>query len=223
MSDHDFRDAKRQLSGVLAKAESKALRWMALHTPARVNSDHLTLLGMLAMIGAGVCYSLSGRERQYLHAVNACLVLNWLGDSLDGTLARYRNRLRPRYGFYVDHIVDTVGTFFLVGGMALSGYMSERVALFLLIAYYMLSINVYLTAYSLGSFKISFGAFSPTELRILLIAGNLFLLHIPKVQLLGRPYLLFDVGGTVGILGMVLILAVTTVINTVKLYRLERI
>jgi archaetidylinositol phosphate synthase len=223
MPDHVFRDAKRQLSGVLARAESKVLLWMARHTPAWVNSDHLTLLGFFAMIGAGLCYSLSGKESLYLHAVNACLVLNWVGDSLDGTLARFRNRLRPRYGFYVDHIIDTLGTLFLVGGLAFSGYMSERVALFLLIAYYMLSINVYLTAYSLGTFKISFGAFSPTELRILLIVGNLFLFYTPKVQVLGQFYLLFDVGGTIGILGMILILVVTTVTNTVKLYRIERI
>jgi phosphatidylglycerophosphate synthase len=223
MPDHVFRDAKRQLSGVLAKAESEALHWMARHTPARVNSDHLTLLGFFAMIGAGLCYSLSGKEGLYLHAVNACLVLNWVGDSLDGTLARYRNRLRPRYGFYVDHIIDTFGTLFLVGGLAFSGYMSERVALLVLIAYYMLSINVYLTAYTLGTFKISFGAFSPTELRILLIVGNLFLFYTPKVRLLGQFYLLFDVGGTIGIFGMVLILVVATVINTVKLYRAERI
>ena len=223
MSDQVFRDAKRQLSGALAKGESMALQWMARHTPARINSDHLTLLGLIAMIGAGLSYSLSGKGGLYLHAVNACLVLNWVGDSLDGTLARYRNRLRPRYGFYVDHIIDTFGTLFLVGGMAFSGYMSERVALLLLIAYYMLSINVYLTAYSLGTFKISFGAFSPTELRLLLIVGNLFLFYSPKVQLLGQSYRLFDVGGAIGIFGMVLILITTAVTNTVKLYRIERI
>ena len=223
MPEQVFRDAKRQLTGLLAQAESEALHWMARHTATRVNSDHLTLLGFLAMIGAGLCYSLSGKESFYLHAVNVCLVLNWVGDSLDGTLARYRNRLRPRYGYYVDHIIDTIGTLVLVGGLAFSGYMSERVALFLLIAYYMLSINVYLTAYSLGTFKISFGTFSPTELRILLIMGNLFLLYKPKVSVFGQIYLLFDVGGTIGILGMVLILVVTTVINTVRLYRIERI
>lgn len=223
MADQAFQDAKRQITGVLARAEATALWWMARHTPAWVNSDHLTLLGFISMLGAGLSYSLSGKQRLYLHAVNVCLFLNWVGDSLDGTLARYRNRLRPRYGFYVDHISDTVGILFLIGGMGLSGYMTTTVSLFLLIAYYMLSINVYLAAYCLGTFKISFGAFSPTELRVLLIVGNLFLFVQPAVHMLGQDYLLFDVGGAVAIFGMILILSVTTIINVVRLYRLEKI
>jgi phosphatidylglycerophosphate synthase len=223
MPEQTFEDAKRQQLGLLARVESSVLLWMARHTPAWTNSDHLTLLGFLGMIGASICYSLSGKDKLFLHAVSACLVLNWLGDSLDGTLARYRNKLRPRYGFYVDHIVDTFGTCFLIGGMALSGYMSERVALLLLIAYFMVSINVYLATYCLGTFRISFGAFSPTELRVLLIVGNFFLFYKPEVHLLGRLYLLFDVGGTIGIIGMLLILIATTVINTARLYRMERV
>jgi phosphatidylglycerophosphate synthase len=223
MPERTFQDAKRQQLGLLARAESRVLLWLARHTPAWINSDHLTLLGFLGMIGAGICYTLSGRDKLFLHAVSVCLVLNWLGDSLDGTLARYRNKLRPRYGFYVDHIVDTFGTFFLIGGMALSGYMSERVSLFLLIAYFMVSINVYLAAYCLGTFRISFGAFSPTELRVLLIVGNFFLFYKPKVHVLEQSYLLFDVGGVIGIVGMVLILVVATVVNTTRLYRMERV
>ena len=223
MVERTFQDAKRQQMGLLARAESRVLLWLARHTPAWINSDHLTLLGFLSMIGAGVCYSLSGKDKLFLLVVSICIVLNWLGDSLDGTLARYRNKLRPRYGFYVDHIVDTFGTFFLLGGMALSGYMSERVTLFLLIAYFMVSINVYLAAYCLGTFKISFGAFSPTELRALLIVGNFFLFYRPKVHVLGQLYLLFDVGGVIGIFGMILILIVTTLANTTRLYRMERV
>ena len=163
MSQPSFQDAKREQNGILASAERQALRWMAAHLPARVHSDHLTSLGLLAMLAAGVAYACSQSNSLFLHAVNVCLLLNWLGDSLDGTLARYRNRLRPRYGFYVDHILDTFSMSFLFGGLALSGYMSPEIVAFVLIAYFMLCINVYLATYTLGTFRISFGKFSPTE------------------------------------------------------------
>jgi archaetidylinositol phosphate synthase len=119
------------------------------------------------------------------------LALNWLGDSLDGTLARVRNRQRPRYGFYVDHIVDAFGTLFLLSGLALSGYMSKSIAAALLTAYLMLSIEVYLATYTIGTFHLSFWKFSPTELRILLAIGNIALLYCPIVQIAGSTYRLY--------------------------------
>jgi phosphatidylglycerophosphate synthase len=149
------------------------------------------------------------------------LVLNWLGDSLDGTLARVRHQQRPRYGFYIDHVVDAFGTLFLLAGLALSGYMSERVAAGLLIAYFMLSIEVYLATYTLGTFHLSFWKFSPTELRILLMVGNIALLYKPVVHLFGRAYLLFDVGGAIGIAGMALMLLTAAAKHTMALYRAE--
>ena len=112
-----------------------------------------------------------------LHVVNLCIFLNWFGDSLDGTLARYRDRQRPRYGFYVDHIIDTFGTMFLIFGLAVSGYMTERVAAAVLVVFLMLAINSYLAAYALGIFKISHGKLGPTEIRLVLIIGNLALLY----------------------------------------------
>src|SRR5208282_4790520 len=129
-------------------------------------------------------------------------VLNWFGDSLDGTLARVRNRQRPRYGFYLDHVLDAFGSVFIFAGLALSGYMSERIAIGLLVAYLLLSIEVYLTTHTIGEFHLSFAAFSPTELRLLLIAGNIALLFKPLVLLAGKPFLLFDVGGAIGIAGL---------------------
>ena len=129
-------------------------------------------------------------------------MLNWFGDSLDGTLARVRDRQRPRYGFYVDHVLDACGSVFVFAGLALSGYMSERIAVGLLIAYFLLSIEVYLATYTVGEFRLSFGAFSPTELRLLLILGNCALLYEPFVTIAGKQYLLFDVGGVVGMVCM---------------------
>ncbi|MGQ9633228.1 MAG: CDP-alcohol phosphatidyltransferase family protein [Bryobacteraceae bacterium] len=151
------------------------------------------------------------------------MVLNWLGDSLGGTLARARNTQRPRYGFYVDHIIDALGTFFLLAGIGFSGYMSERIAAGLLIVYFMLSIEVYLATYTLGSFHLSFWKFSPTELRLLLLAGNIALLNHPMARLFGRHYLLFDVGGMVGFVGMSLMLIVTVTRHTAALCRTERV
>lgn len=216
-----FREAKRIQQSFLATAEKKALLWLAERTPSWINSDHLTLLGLLAMAGAGAGYWWSRTNRAGLMIVIACLALNWLGDSLDGTLARFRNCCRPRYGFYVDHIVDAFSALFLLGGLALSGCMSPWVALGLLIAYLMLSIEVYLASYTLGDFKISYFKMGPTELRLLLCAGNIALLWKSMVHLAGRSYRLFDVGGTIGISGMLLVLVISVAQNTARLYRQE--
>jgi len=128
MSNSSFKDAKREQTSILAPLERAALRGLASRMPAWVNSDHLSLLGLIAMFMAGVFYAASGQNPLLLHLVNVCIFLNWFGDSLDGTLARYRDRQRPRYGFYVDHIIDTFGTMFLILGLALSGFITERVA-----------------------------------------------------------------------------------------------
>jgi archaetidylinositol phosphate synthase len=223
MSRHSFVDAPREQNGILAGVEARILRSMAARMPDRINSDHLTALGFLAMLAAAGAYALSRENKLFLHLVNVCLVLNWMGDSLDGTLARYRNRLRPRYGFYVDHILDTISMAILVAGMALSDCMSFGVASLVLIVYLMLCINVYLATYTIGTFKISFGRFSPTELRLLLAVGNLVLLFQPTVRLLGNSYRLFDVGGTVAVTLMTGILIATTVQNIQLLYNAERL
>jgi archaetidylinositol phosphate synthase len=221
--DSKFREADRAQVSFLAPLEKRCLIWLAHHTPAFVNPDHLTVLGLLALLGAGLGYWYARWHKAGLIIVIACLALNWLGDSLDGTLARVRNRQRPKYGFYVDHAVDMLGTFFMLYGLGQSGYMSERIATGLLIVYFMLTIEVYLATYTLGTFHLSFWKFSPTELRILLMIGNVALLYRPVVHLLGARYRLFDVGGMVGIIGMALMLVTAVVRHTVALYRAERV
>src|SRR6266705_6205650 len=157
----------------VAGAEKWALIRLAARTPEWIGPDHLTALGLVAQIGAGICYLLAAWNRYALLGVIACLALNWLGDSLDGTIARVRQRQRPRYGFYVDHMVDSFGALALMGGLALSGYMHPAIAIGLLIAFLMLSIQSYLATHALGEFRISFWCFGPTELRILLALGIL--------------------------------------------------
>jgi len=223
MKTDNFHDAKREQKSVLVPLERAMLHAFARRMPGWVNSDHLSILGFAAMFLAGVCYMASRQQPLMLHLVNVCIFLNWFGDSLDGTLARYRNRQRPRYGFYVDHIIDTFGTLFVLFGLAVSGYMTERVAAVLLIVFFMLAINSYLTAYTLGVFKISQWKLGPTELRLILMIGNAYLLYHPYTRIHGRVYLLFDVGGVVAIIGMGTMLIFSSIKNTYTLYKLERL
>jgi phosphatidylglycerophosphate synthase len=223
MATATFTDAERKQLSMLASIEKKTLIWLAHRLPGWVNSDHLTLLGFVAMFAAGLLYWAASVEKLALLGVIAALAINWFGDSLDGTLARVRNRLRPRYGFYVDHITDAIGTFFLMGGLALSGYMSPYIALGLMVAYFLLSIEVYLTTYTIGKFHLSFWSFGPTELRLLLCVGNIALFYRPVVKLFGNQFLLFDVGGAVGICGMAAMLIWASVRHTIQLYNAERL
>jgi archaetidylinositol phosphate synthase len=218
-----FREAKRIQQSFLANLEKRTLIWLAARIPAWINSDHLTLLGLVSMAGAGAAYWWSGSNRIGLVLVILCLALNWFGDSLDGTLARFRDHSRPRYGFYVDHVVDAFSALFLLGGLGLSGYMAPAVALGLLVAYLMLSVEIYLASYTLGDFKISYFKMGPTELRILLSIGNLALLWKSTVHIFGRAHRLFDVAGTLGISGMLLIMVISAIHNTTRLYRQEPI
>ncbi len=189
--------------------------------PPWVSSDDLSALGFLSLMGVGFSYWHSRYSNTGLILVIVFFALNWFGDSLDGTLARVRNRQRPRYGFYVDHILDACGSVFVFGGLALSGYMSERVAIGLLIVYLLLSIEIYLATYTVGKFHLSFAAFGPTELRLLLIAGNIALFYKRVVVIGGNQYLLFDVGGSIGIVGMAVALVWSIVKHTAQLYRAE--
>jgi archaetidylinositol phosphate synthase len=216
-----FRQAARIHGSLLAGVERRALVWLAERMPDWVNSDQLTLLGFAAQIATGVCYALAVRDRRMLLAAIVCLAVNWFGDSLDGTLARVRQRQRPRYGFYVDHMTDSTGAVAMIGGLALSGYMHPVIAIGLLTAFLLLSIQSYLATYTLGEFHLSFWRFGPTELRILLAIGNLALFRWAWV-IHGR-YRLFDIGGVIGLAGMAAMLVFFSLQNTVRLYREERI
>jgi archaetidylinositol phosphate synthase len=225
------REMKRVQQSWSAAIEKRALLWIAARIPQAITPDHLTALGLAAQITAGACYALAARNRLWLLAAIACLALNWLGDSLDGTLARFRGTLRPRYGFYVDHMVDSFGALALMAGLALSGYMHPWIATGLLIAFLMLSIQSYLATYVFGEFRISFWRFGPTELRILLAMGNFALFWRPRVHLIflcsfdvfRGEFRLFDVGGALGLVGMAAMILFFTAQNTIRLSREERL
>lgn len=216
-----FKDATRVLTSLLAPAEKRVLIWLAGRMPRWVGSDHLTALALVAMIGAGASYWLASATPVGLALACVCLAVNWFGDSLDGTLARVRQQPRPRYGFYVDHVVDLFGAVFLLGGLGLSGYMSPAVAIALLVAYLMLCVEVFLATHSLGTFHMSYFKVGPTELRILLAVGNITVMVHPRATLFGHSFLAFDVGAAVGVVGLLGTLLYATASHTRALYRLE--
>jgi archaetidylinositol phosphate synthase len=216
-----FRTARRVNEALTARIERRALVWMAERAPGWVSSDGLTLLGLGAQIGAGICYALARFDRRALLLVIVCVVLNWLGDSLDGTLARVRQQQRPRYGFYVDHMVDVFGSVALMCGLGCSGLLHWQTAIAMLVAFLLLSSESYLATYTLSCFELSQGLFGPTEIRILLIIGNVALLRSPYSTVFGHRMLLFDVGGVIAAVGMFAMVIFVTVRHTVQLYREE--
>lgn len=218
----EFKQAAREHTSITASAEKRLLIWIAGRLPRWINSDHLTALGFLSMAAAGLSYWYSATDKAAgLTLVAVFLVLNWFGDSLDGTVARVRNLQRPRYGFYLDHVLDSIGSAFLITGIGLSGIMSMPIAMALLVTYLLVSIETFLATYALGKFQMNAGFFGPTELRVLLLVGNAFLFYRPVVTILGGQYKLFDVGGLCGAVGMVFILVNSTARHAAALYREE--
>jgi archaetidylinositol phosphate synthase len=212
----------RKYGGILAIVEKRILHWLAQRTPPWINSDHLTLLGLVSMLAAGASYWAARSNKFTLLLVVVFLALNWLGDSLDGTLARFRDRQRPRYGYYVDHVIDLFGTAALLGGLALSGFMNHLIALGLFASFALVEAEVFLAAHVQQVFRLSCFHIGPTELRIVLAIGTLYLLHDPWVHLGGKePFLLFDIGGVVAIAGLWSAFMYSAIRNGLALYRAE--
>jgi phosphatidylglycerophosphate synthase len=217
MSEH-----LREHRSLLAAAEKRLLARIASHLPPSIQSDHLTVLALAAMALAGLGFWLARFDNNWLWVVVGALAINWFGDSLDGTLARLRRVERPRYGFYVDHVLDIVGITFLLTGLACSGFMTPVIALSLLVAYLLVAGEVVLATAVRNVFRMSFAGFGPTELRIVLSIGAIALRGNPHVSFgaLGRVQL-FDVGGVVAIAGLVVALVWAIVRTTTELARLE--
>jgi archaetidylinositol phosphate synthase len=216
-----FIPARRLNHSLTASLEKRILEHLAHHAPRWLTSDQLTLLGLTAQVAAGAFYALARYHRFALLLVILCLTLNWFGDSLDGTLARVRSQQRPRFGFYVDHIVDCFGAIALMSGLAASGFLHWPVAIAMLVAFLLLSAESYLATYTLSCFQLSSGIFGPTEVRLLLIIGNLALLRSPYSILFGHRFLLFDIGGIIAAICMLGTAIVKALCHTAQLYREE--
>jgi phosphatidylglycerophosphate synthase len=208
---------------VLAAAEKRTLIFIAERLPRAVNSDHLSAIGLAAMLGAGVSFAAFRVSPAWAAlGVVAFLVANWFGDSLDGTVARVRQQQRPRYGFYVDHVIDLAGSTFLLSGLACSGLMSPLIAASLLCAYLLVSAETYLATHASGVFRLSFMGFGPTELRILIAIGAIKAAIAPQVDVPALGMMrLFDIGGLIGAAGLIVACVAAAVRNTRALYLAE--
>ncbi|MGC2639194.1 MAG: CDP-alcohol phosphatidyltransferase family protein [Acidobacteriaceae bacterium] len=216
-----FHSARRINQSLTASIEKRVLLWIAIRLPRGITSDQLTFLGFGAQIGAGACFAIARWHRGALLAVIACIALNWLGDSLDGTVARVRQQQRPRYGFYVDHMIDLFGAIAFLGGLGCSGFLHWPTAAAMLIAFLLLSAESFLAARTIGRFHLSQGWFGPTELRILLVAGTLALLRSRYATVFAHRFLLFDLGGAIGALGMFALAVKVALRHAAQLYREE--
>lgn len=214
-------DHVREHRSLLAAVEKRLLIRIARHLPTFVKSDHLTGLALLSMLGAGIAFALIAQSRWAVIAFVGLLFLNWFGDSLDGTLARVRDQQRPKYGYYVDHVIDLAGTGAMLAGMAWSGLMSPAIAFALLALYFMVAAESFLGTHALGVFRMSFVGMGPTELRILLAAGAIKVSIDPVVHFGGIDARLLDFGGIIAIVGLLVAFVVSSVRNGIRLYRAE--
>jgi phosphatidylglycerophosphate synthase len=215
MSETAHADAPRSKTFLLAGPEGRVLDWIARRLPRAIKPDHLTALGVLAAIGIAAAYVLSNGDQAWLWAASALLVVHWLGDSLDGTLARVRKTERPRYGYYLDHLVDAFATAAIGIGLGLSPHMLLAVGLAIVIAYLILSINTYLETQAFGTFTLGYGRLGPTEARVLLVGVNTVL----ALGLIGDGVL--DVLGIALAAAMIIALLARAARNLKRLAELE--
>lgn len=169
----------------LGPLERPALQWLAAHMPSWVMPDTLTAVGVLGAIVIMVSYWLTNYDKAFLWLASLWLVINWFGDSLDGTLARYRKIQRPKYGFFVDHTVDAFNEVLIILGLGLSPYVKFDIALLALVGYLLMSVQTFIRTCVSGVFQISYGKIGPTEVRVIVIAANtlMFFIGNPSIEL----------------------------------------
>jgi archaetidylinositol phosphate synthase len=191
----DIETHKRTNDILLGPLERPALRWLAAHMPAWMTPDILTAIGMVGTLIIFASYILTNISPIFLWLANFGLVVNWFGDSLDGTLARYRDIQRPRYGFFIDHTVDAVAECLIVLGLGLSPFVRFDLACLALICYLMLSVLVYIQQIVTNEFRISYGKLGPTEVRVIIILANtlLFIIGNPLVSLGSLQLSVYDI------------------------------
>lgn len=215
-------NATREPNFLLAKPEKRLLRAIASRLPRWIVPDDLTALGVVAAIAICVAYQATNANRAWLWVASGLLIVHWLGDSLDGTLARVRKAERPRYGYYLDHLVDAVSTACIGIGLGLSPFMLLSTGALIVVAYLMLSINVYLESYALGKFSIGYGRIGPTEVRVVLIALNTALaLGAPLgFHIAGIGMTVFDVVG-LGVAALMVVLMAARAFSNLRRLSIE--
>jgi archaetidylinositol phosphate synthase len=184
---------------LLGPVERAALQWLAARMPARVTPDHLTAVGFLAAAMIFASYLLTNISPAFLWLASFFFLLNWFGDSLDGTLARYRKIERPKYGYFIDHSIDAINEVFIFLGAGMSPYLHFEIAVLALVGYLLLSVHVFLATYVLGEFRLSYSNLGPTEVRVIAILVNtvLFFAGNPTLHVADMGLTVFDVAGVI--------------------------
>ena len=220
----DISSHRRVLDTFTGPLERPVLRWLAARMPAWVTPDHLTAVGVFGGLVILCGYWLTGVDRNFLWLVNLGFVLNWFGDSLDGTLARYRHTERPVYGFYIDHAVDAFVEMMIFLGLGLSPYVRFDLACLALIGYFLLSVLVFLRTCVKGEFVLSYGRLGPTEVRLLAMTANTLVYFIgnPTVNLFSLTLTIYDWLVAIIILIIFAIAISTTLIQARLLAKMEK-
>ena len=213
-------NSKRIQTSLLNAAEKKALLWLAERQPKWVDSDMLTYVGHVGAAVVALGFVLANINVNFLWISVLGFVINWYGDSLDGTLARVRKQQRPVYGFYIDHTTDAINEVLMFMGAGLSPFMHFNVACVALVVYLMLTLNVAMNAHLKGEFRLTYAKLGPTELRIICIIACLLLIGVKSLRTftLDVPWgagvftmRILDVVGMVILLGLVIIYFVTII------------
>lgn len=201
-------------TGITANAEEKIKEWVCPRIPAWVTSDMLTGLGVIAAVMVAIGFILGFWDRNYLFLVLIGLVLHWFGDSFDGSLARYRKKTRPNFGYYIDHIVDSISVLIFSLGLGLSGFVKIEIALLFAIMYLILIVHVELVTYVQNEFKYSFGLIGPTEMRIIggIFTLVMFFCPITYYNILGH----FVTGYDFAVLGVAIIMFLVIIVSILQ-------
>ena len=220
----DIKDHHRVNDILLGPLERPAIAWLVEHLPAWVTPDHLTFLGFLAAIFIGVCYWLTNFDLRFIWLVNLGFLLNWFGDSLDGSLARYRKIERPKYGFFIDHTVDTISEVFIFLGIGLSPLVNFELDCIALVGYLCMANLVYITTSVEGEFRISYGSLGPTEARTIAIISNIVIFFIgnPMIKLPFGEFSLYNLILFAVICLLFFFFFYTTITQAIKFERTDR-
>jgi len=221
-SEEKAKSEDRWQTSILAGVEKKALLWIAPLIPRWIGPDLLTFLGLLGLVITGLAYYFTPYRDWLLGIASAGLVINWLGDSLDGTLARVRNQQRPKYGYYLDHLIDAFGVSCLIFGLAYSGVVSQPFVWLVMALFFIASINTYLATNTVNIFKISYQRISTTEARVLLIIVNTILIFVKRITFFGFRFFWLDVMLGLGALFLLIVTIRSAFLNLRKLDAEER-
>lgn len=218
----NVKQSQRIQTSIINGVEKRVLVWLAERQPRWVTSDMLTLVGVVGAFLTGLGFYLTHYNINWLWLSSAGLVVNWYGDSLDGTLARVRNCQRPLYGYYIDHTVDCINEAFMFIGAGLSPLVDLDLALYVFVLYLFMTINVSINAHLKSEFRLTYAKLGPTEFRLIIVIANTVLILFPKLvtytlTLGGRAYTTLDLMA-IAIIVLLAVIYLATIVADARHY-----